>query len=107
MEQIPQRYVILHILAEVSSLIDMKGPELTIARSVLHRLIALMQELPLRSVDACASIHYSRLGLTDAAIGLAAKEQGCSVLTNDLNLYLALLEQDASVVRFDYLRDLL
>jgi hypothetical protein len=107
LEQIPHRYTIPHILAEVSSLIDMKGPELEIARSVLHKLIALIRELPLCSIDACTSVYYNRLGLTDAAIGLAAKQQGCSVLTNDLNLYLALLEQDISVVKFDHLRDML
>ena len=104
-KQVPRRYSISHILAEVSNLIDLKGPEGEIARTILHKLIALMEELPVASLDACESPIYSRLGLTDAAIGLAAKERGCTVLTNDSGLFLALLQAGASVVKFDSLRE--
>ena len=107
LEQIPRRYSIAHILAEVSTLTDLKGPELDIAREILHKAFSLMEELPIASLDACASTHYRRLGLTDAAIGLAAKQRGCSVLTNDSDLYLALLEDGASVLKFDDLRKML
>jgi len=48
-----------------------------------------------------------RLGLTDAAIGLAAQQCGCSVVTNDSGLYVALLEEGVSVLKFDDLREML
>jgi predicted nucleic acid-binding protein len=86
LEQIPRRYSIAHVLAEVSTLMDLKGPELDVAREILHRVISLLDELPIASLDACGSPLYSRLGLTDAAIGLAAKQHGCSVVTNDSGL---------------------
>lgn len=107
LEQIPRRYSLAHILAEVSTLTDLKGPELEIAREILRNAISLMEELPIASLDACASALYRRLGLTDAAIGLAVKQRGCSVVTNDSGLYVALLEEGASVLRFDDLREML
>jgi predicted nucleic acid-binding protein len=107
LEHAPRRYATPHVLAEVSTLIDLKGPELETAREILHNAISLMEEVPISSVDACGSIYYRRLGLTDAAIALAAKQQGCSVVTNDSDLYVALLQEGASVVKFDYLREML
>jgi predicted nucleic acid-binding protein len=107
LEQLPLRYSIAHVLSEVSTLIDLKGPELEIAREILHNAISLMEELPLPSIDACASPHYRRLGLTDAAIGVAAKQRDCSVLTNDSALYLALSEEGTPVLKFDDLRAML
>jgi hypothetical protein len=107
LEQVPHRYSIAHILAEVSTLTDMKGPELQVAREILQNAISLLDELPIASLDACGSVCYRRLGLTDAAIGLAAKRHGCSVITSDAGLYLALLEEDASVLTFDDLRQML
>ena len=106
-EQIPRRYAIAHVLAEVNTLTDMKGQEKVIAREMLHRVIAITEELHIPSVEVCASSYYCRLGLTDAAIGLAARKCGCSVLTNDSDLYIALMEEGASVLRFDHLREML
>jgi len=107
LEQIPCRYSIAHVLAEVSAPTDLKGPELEVAREILHNAISLLEELPIASFDACGSIYYRRLGLTDAAIGLAAKQRGCSVVTNDSGLYVALLEEGVSVLKFDDLREML
>lgn len=106
-EQIPHRYSIPHILSEVNTLTDMKGSERETARAILQRIIALLDELPLASVDACDTPYFLRLGLTDAALGLAAKRTGCSVLTNDRDLYLALYEDGTPVVKFDHLRAML
>jgi predicted nucleic acid-binding protein len=106
-ESIPHRYSIAHILAEASALTDLKGPEGTIAREILRKAITLMEEIPINSRDACASSYYHRLGLTDAAIGLAARRRGCSVITNDSDLYRALLEEGASAIYFDELRTIL
>ena len=107
LERIPCRYSTAHVLSEVSALADLKGSELAIARAVLHRAISLMEELPVASIDACQSNYYQRLGLTDAVIGVAARQSGCSVLTNDSDLYLALLQEGASVLKFDDLRSML
>lgn len=107
LEQISPRYSLPHILAEVSTLTDMKGPEGVMARVILRNAISLLEELPVASLDACDSANYRRLGLTDAAISLTVKRRGCSVLTNDSDLYVALREEGASVVKFDHLRELL
>jgi hypothetical protein len=76
LEQIPRRYAIPHVLSEVSALPDLKGPELEIARDILRQWILLIQALPISSLDASSSPYYQRLGLTDAALQLAAKQQG-------------------------------
>lgn len=107
LEQIEMRLTIPHVLSEVSALTDMKGPERDDARAVLRAAIALMQELPVNSLEACTETCYTNLGLTDAALGMAARQTGCSVLTNDSNLYATLLGEGASVVKFDHLRELL
>src|SRR5690606_28488561 len=101
------RYTIPHVLAEVSALSDLKGPELETARTVLRNLIGEMLELRIPSADACANPSYLRLGLTDAAIAQAARLQGCSVLTNDSGLYTALADEGSYVAMFNGLRDLL
>ena len=55
LEQISPRFTIPHILAEVSALSDIKGPELETARTVLRNLIGEMLELQIPSADACAT----------------------------------------------------
>ncbi len=105
LEQISRRYTLPHVLAEVSTLTDLKGPELEVAREVLLRLIKQLRELQITSADACATPLYQRLGLTDAAIAEAARLHRCSVLTNDSGLYAALANEGSSVAMFDHLRD--
>jgi predicted nucleic acid-binding protein len=107
LEQISQRYTLAHVLAEVSALTDLKGPELEVARRVLLKLIGELRELKITSADACATALYMRLGLTDAAIAEAARRHNCSVLTNDSDLYVALANEGSSVAMFDHFRKLL
>jgi predicted nucleic acid-binding protein len=107
LEQISQRYTLPHVLAEVSTLTDLKGQDLATARAILHNLIGTMDELNIRSVEACANALYVRLGLTDAAISAAAKIRGCSVLTNDSVLFAALAAEGSSVPMFDHFRHFL
>ena len=107
LEQISQRYTLAHVLAEVSTLTDLKGAELEVARSILQKWIAELGELQITSADACASSLYMRLGLTDAAIAEAAKRHHCSVLTNDSGLYAALANEGSSVALFNHFRNLL
>jgi len=107
LEQISHRYTLPHVLAEVSALTDLKGPELEVARTVLLRLIREFRELEITSSQACAAPLYMRLGLADAAIAEAARLHHCSVLTNDSALYAALAEEGSSVAMFNHLRDFL
>ncbi len=105
LEQISLRYTLPHVLAEVSTLTDLKGPELEVAREVLLGLIKELRELQITSVEACATPLFMRLGLTDAAIAEAARLHRCSVLTNDSGLYTALANEGSSVAMFDHLRE--
>jgi len=107
LEQISHRYTLPHVLAEVSTLTDLKGPDLEVARVVLLRLIEELREFQITSADACATPLYMRLGLTDAVIAEAARLHRCSVLTNDSGLHAALAQEGSSVVMFNHLRDLL
>jgi rRNA-processing protein FCF1 len=45
-----------------------------------------------------------RLGLADAAIGLAARKHGCTVLTGDLDLYLSLRRDGVEAIDFTHVR---
>lgn len=107
LEQTPRRYAIAHVLAEVNTLTDMRGEERVIARQMLHNAISIMEEILISSLNVCASPYFGRLGLTDAAIVLAATERGCSIITNDSDLHVALLEEGVSVLKFDHLRKFL
>lgn len=106
-EQISRRYTLAHVLAEVSALTDLRGPELEHARITLQKLISLMQEINVPSAEASAHPLYLRLGLTDSAIAAVARRHGCSVLTNDSGLYTALSADGLHVMMFDDLRKLL
>jgi predicted nucleic acid-binding protein len=66
-----------------------------------------MDELQIRSIEACANTLYLRLGLADAAIAAAARRLGCSVLTNDSGLYAALAAEGFYVGMFNHFRQLL
>jgi len=105
LEQISRRYTLPHVLAELSTLTDLKGPELEVARDVLRMLIGELSELQIASVDACATPLFMRLGLTDAAIAEAARLHHCSVLTDDSGLYTALATDGSSVAMFNHLRE--
>jgi predicted nucleic acid-binding protein len=106
--QIPGRIVIPHILAEVSTLTDMKGSDLFQARRILRLTVEeKMEEVPIPSEDAFGSAYYDRLGLTDAAVCVTAKRLGCSVITNDFQLYSTLLNEGASAELFSNLQALL
>jgi rRNA-processing protein FCF1 len=107
LEQISRRYTLPHVLAEVSTLTDLKGTELEAARAIFRNLIATMSELDVRSAEACANVLFVRLGLTDSAIAVAAKVRGCSVLTNDAALYSALAAEGFYVAMFNHFRQLL
>ncbi len=104
MKQFAPLYTLPHVMAEVSNLTDLNGSERWKARQILKDTLEILLEPGLPSVRASESEHYERLGLVDAAIAVAAREQKCAVLTDDLDLYLALSRQGARVLNFTHLR---
>ena len=99
-----QIYSVAHVLAEVSNLTDLPGPERMQARRVLKETISLLSEAEMPSTRAAADPLYQNLGLVDAAIGAVARAHNCTVLTDDLDLYLRLSSDKVNVVNFTHLR---
>jgi len=97
-------YTLPHVMAEVSNLTDMNGPERRQARQILKERLETLQEPVIPSVRATQDEHYERLGLVDAAIAVVAREEKCAVLTDDLDLYVGLSRQGAAVLNFAYLQ---
>lgn len=91
-----------HVLAEVSNLTDLAEPELKRARSILRQTISALTEPSTPSATAAAERSYDRLGLTAASIHLAARENSCTVLTDDLQLYLSLVDAGLPAINFSH-----
>lgn len=102
--RVPLRFTVPHVLAEVSNLTDLPGGERAAARIFLRSTVSLLKEVPVASRDACEVNYYPRLGLADAAIAVAVQRYDCSVLTDDMNLYLALATLGVMVGAFRHLR---
>lgn len=103
-EQFDQLYTVAHVLAEVSNLTDLTGSERLSARHVLKETLAVLIEPGMPSARAAQNRSYATLGLVDAAIASIADEHKCTVLTDDLDLYLALSTADVPVLNFTHLR---
>jgi hypothetical protein len=91
-------------MAEVSNLTDLTGPERIQARQVLKSLLTTLQKPVLSSLRAAQGASYNRHGLVDAAIASLAGDNQCTVLTDDLDLYLALNREGITVVNFTHLQ---
>jgi hypothetical protein len=102
--QVSVWYTVPHVLAEVSNLTDLGGNELSAARALLRDTIHKTEEVLVKSREACGVECYGRLGLTDAAIDLVVRSSGCSVLTDDLDLFVTLVKAGAHAVNFNHLR---
>ncbi len=98
-------YTVAHVMAEVSNLTDLKGPDRLRARRVLADTIAVLKEPHVSSLEASGTSNYEDLGLADSAISVVAREYKCEVLTDDLDLYLSLLEEGVTVEKFSHLRE--
>jgi rRNA-processing protein FCF1 len=92
------------VLAEVSNLTDLPGSERPKVRQVLKETISVLTEVELSSVRAAQDPIYPALGLVDAAIAAVAREHECTVLTDDLDLYLRLQRDNLQVLNFTHLR---
>lgn len=98
-------HTVAHVLAEVSNLTDLSGPERRQALLLLRHTISSLTEAEMPSTRAAESRSYERLGLTDAAIVMAAREHRCTVLTDDLDLYVALYHAGIKAINFSHLRE--
>ncbi|HSU14925.1 PIN domain-containing protein [Longimicrobium sp.] len=94
-----------NILTEVSNLAGQLAEPL---RGEVFASLALLAaqagERYFPSREAVLESGFTRLGLTDITVLLAAREH-VAVLTDDLPLYLKLLENRVFVVNFNHLRD--
>lgn len=104
LEKFTKRYTVAHVLAEVSNLIDLPGAEGQQARRVLKETISLLSEVEMSSARASEDRHYQKLGLADAAIGIVARAHNCTVLTDDLDLYVLLSHDKVNTINFTHLR---
>jgi hypothetical protein len=93
------------VLAEVSNLTDLPGLERHLVREILKQTISLLTEAEIASTRAADEPVYPRLGLVDAAIAAVAREHKCTVLTDDLDLYLALQRDQIEVINFTHMRE--
>jgi rRNA-processing protein FCF1 len=97
-------HTVAHFLAEVSNLTDLPGSERLQARQVLREAISLLREAEMSSARASEDQLYEKPGLVDAAIGAVARSHKCTVLTDDLDLYLRLSSDGVTVFNFTHLR---
>ena len=82
--------LIPHVLTETSNLIGQyREPDKSSIRKMLKSFILMYKEHVDPSINSVMENIYTRLGLTDAAIILAAK-QSIPLLTDDLDLFNAL-----------------
>lgn len=103
-EKVTPLYTVAHVMAEVSNLIDLSGSERLQARHILKEMLSILEEAEMPSAQAAQSRPYEDHGLTDAAIAAVALKHQCTVLTDDLNLYLALAREEISAINFNHLR---
>ena len=97
-------HTVPHVLAEVSNLTDLPGSERPKVRQVLKETISVLTEVELSSARAAQDPIYPALGLVDAAIAAIAREHECTVLTDDLDLYLRLQHDNLQALNFTHLR---
>lgn len=97
-------YTVAHVMAEVSNLTDLSGFERLKVRLLLKEILNVLEERQMPSARAAEHSLYEDLGLADAAIASVARDHGCAVLTDDLNLYLSLIRDGVPVVNFTHLR---
>jgi rRNA-processing protein FCF1 len=98
-------FTVAHVMAEVSNLTDLGGDERLLSRSVLAKTIGIMQEPHVPSLHAANGRSFAELGLADSAILVVARERKCTVLTDDVVLYLSLEAEGLPVVNFTHLRE--
>jgi hypothetical protein len=97
-------YTLAHVMAEVSNLTDLTGLERMRALQTLKSLLTILKEPVMASLQAAQNKSYGAHGLVDAAIASLASDTKCTVLTDDLDLYLALSREGIEVLNFTHLQ---
>ena len=98
-------FVTPHTLTETSNLVrHIEEPARTEVLKVLQALISNTDELPIPSKSACARSEFLRLGLTDAVL-LEATGAESTLLTTDLDLFLAVQAIGNPAINFNHIRD--
>lgn len=98
-------FVTPHTLAETSNLARHIGePARTQVLMLLRALINDANEIPISSKSASARQEFLRLGLTDAVL-LEAADDESTLLTTDLDLYLAAQATSIPAINFNHIRD--
>jgi hypothetical protein len=92
-----------HLLTEASNLAALQGEELTILRGQFKTMVGQMREFYDESRSVVADTTFARLGLTDAAIATLCR-RSMLVLTDDLQLHLALVNRGADSINFNHIR---
>ncbi len=103
MDQFPLVVTTPHVLTEVSNLARLREPELGTLRSIFLRLAERSKEVYQASELVMTDRAFGRLGLTDAAILMAAAS-GCLVLTADLDLHVELAGRGLDAINFNHIR---
>lgn len=94
-----------NVLTETSNLIRQVGePRRTDLSNAMARFVAQFEERIVPSGIAVARAEHSRLGLTDAVL-LELAADGATILTVDLDLYLAASSAGYDPVNFNHLRE--
>lgn len=99
-------YTVAHVMAEVSNLTDLGDEELVQVRALLKDRLSVLVEPAISSAEAAQDKDFVRMGLTDCVIARAAQAHNCTVLTDDLDLYLLLETRGIPVFNFTHLREL-
>lgn len=96
--------ILPNIATEVSNLIGVLSDNyLKKARQILSLCLKAWDENYIKSAHASEQLEYCRLGLTDAAILIAATKN-TEVLTDDFELYRSLSNRNIPVTNFTHLR---
>jgi rRNA-processing protein FCF1 len=93
-------FTLAHVMAEVSTLIDLEEPELGEVRELLRSELQVLMEPHHPSSLASNDSTVHRPGLTDAAIITAALQHGLTVLTDDRALTIELQQSQVPVSNF-------
>jgi hypothetical protein len=94
-----------NVLSETSNLVRyVDNPIKSEIAAVLARMIAEADEQFVESRQAVGRAEYIRLGLTDSVL-LTQATTGATLLTSDLQLYLAAEYARLSVINYNHIRD--
>jgi hypothetical protein len=92
-----------HLLTEVSNLAALHADELRVLRGLFKEVVGQMREFYDESRSVVEDAAFERLGLTDAAIATLCR-RSMLVLTDDLQLHLALVNRGIDSINFNHIR---